>query len=99
MPDVAALHLDGDDAGAGDQRQQVDLVVLGLVGDPQVGEHHRFVVELANEVVVDVLLRRRREPGHGGGGSGGHADVQPDERPVEAMNEHNAKLWNQLNGK
>ena len=46
MPDLAALDLEADDAGALDRDDEVDLVVLEVVGDALAGDHSVVGLEL-----------------------------------------------------
>ena len=58
VPDVGALDFNGDDAGVGHQGDQVDLMVLVAVGQPEVRQQ-RAAVELADRTQPDLVF------GHG----------------------------------
>ena len=53
MPDLAALDLEADDAGALDGDDEVDLVILEVVGDALAGDHQVAGVELRDERFPD----------------------------------------------
>ena len=56
VPDLAALDLEADDAGALDRDDEVDLVVLEVVGDALAGDHPVVGLELVDERLVDLAL-------------------------------------------
>ena len=56
MPDFAALDLDADDAGAFDGDDEVDLVILEVVGDPLAGDEKVVLAELVDEQLPDLAL-------------------------------------------
>ena len=56
VPDVAALDLEADDAGALDRDDEVDLVVLEVVGDALAGNHQVVRLELFLKGSVDLAL-------------------------------------------
>ncbi len=56
MPDVAALDLEADDAGALDRDDEVDLVVLEVVGDALAGDHAVVGLQLVEQRLVDLAL-------------------------------------------
>lgn len=62
VPDVAALDLDADDAGALDGDQEVDLVVLEVIGDPLARDHHSVVAELLDQQLVNPPFGGVRQP-------------------------------------
>ena len=53
VPDLAALHLDADDAGAFDGDHEVDLVILEVIGDPLAGDDEVAGLELFDERLPD----------------------------------------------
>ena len=59
VPDVAALHLETDDAGALDRDDEVDLVVLEVVGDALTGNHPVVRLKLFEQCLVDRALGAR----------------------------------------
>ena len=56
MPDVAALDLEADDAGAFDRDDEVDLVVLEVVGDALAGDDSVVGLQLVEQRLVDLAL-------------------------------------------
>ena len=56
VPDVAALDLEADDAGALDRDDEVDLVVLEVVGDALAGNHPVVGLKLFEQRLVDLAL-------------------------------------------
>lgn len=56
VPDLAALDLDADDAGALDGDDEVDLVVLEVVGHALAGDDEIVVLELLSEELPDLAL-------------------------------------------
>ena len=56
VPDLAALDLDADDAGALDGDDEVDLVVLEVVGDPLSGHDKVIGLKLINQRLVGAAL-------------------------------------------
>ena len=56
MPDLAALDLEADDAGALDRDDEVDLVVLEVVGDALAGDDEVVGLELFGQRLVDAAL-------------------------------------------
>lgn len=49
MPDLATLHLHADDAGALDGHDEVDLMILEVVGDALAGDDEVVLAELLDE--------------------------------------------------
>ena len=72
MPDLAALDLEADDAGALDGDDEVDLVVLEVVGDALAGDDPVVGLELVDQRLVDLALGAVGEA-RGFGGGDGHA--------------------------
>ena len=62
VPDLAALDLEADDAGALDGDDEVDLVVLEVVGDALARDHQVVGLELVDEGLVDLALGAVGEP-------------------------------------
>jgi hypothetical protein len=62
VPDRPALDLDRDDAVARHQNEQVDLVVLGAVEEPLVGDEHVLRAQLLPQDLEHVVLGARLEP-------------------------------------
>jgi hypothetical protein len=56
VPDVAALDLKTDDAGALDRDDEVDLVVLEMVGNALAGDHPVVGLKLFEQGLVDLAL-------------------------------------------
>ena len=56
VPDLAALDLEADDAGALDGDDEVDLVVLEVVGDALAGDDAVVGLELVEQGLVDRAL-------------------------------------------
>ena len=76
MPDLAALDLEADDAGALDRDDEVDLVVLEVVGDALAGDDEVVGLELIDQHLPDAPLGRVGEAGRFGDG-----DAQGSEAP------------------
>jgi len=72
MPDLTALDLQTDDAGTLDGDDEVDLVILEVVGDALAGDDEVVGLELLDERLVDVALGPVGET-RGFGGRDGHA--------------------------
>ena len=68
MPDLAAFDLEADDAGTLDGDDEVDLVVLEMVGDALAGDHPVVGLELFKEGLVDLALGGVGEAGSFVGG-------------------------------
>ena len=62
VPDLAALHLDADDARAFDGDHEVDLVVLEVIGDALAGDDEVAGFELVDERLPDELLGAVGQP-------------------------------------
>ena len=71
VPHLAALDLEADDAGALDGDDEVDLVILEVVGDALAGNDEVVGLELFDERLVDLALGAVGEA-RGFGGSNGH---------------------------
>ena len=56
VPDLAALDLEADDAGALDRDDEVDLVVLEVIGDPLAGDYEVVGLELIDQRLPDLAL-------------------------------------------
>ena len=56
MPDVAALDLEADDAGTLDRDDEVDLVILEVVGDALARDHPVVRLKLFEQGLVDLAL-------------------------------------------
>ena len=56
MPDVAALDLQADDAGTFDCDDEVDLVILEVVGDALAGNDTVVGLKLLEQRLVDLAL-------------------------------------------
>ena len=72
MPDLTALDLQTDDAGTLDGDDEVDLVILEVVGDALAGDDEVVGLELLDERLVDLALGPVGET-RGFGGRDGHA--------------------------
>ena len=59
VPDLAALDLQADDAGALDGDDEVDLVVLEVVGDALAGDDAVVGLQLLEQGLVDLALGAR----------------------------------------
>ena len=59
VPDLAALDLEADDAGALDRDDEVDLVVLEVVGDALAGNHQVVWLKLFDAGLGRPCARRR----------------------------------------
>ena len=70
VPDLAALDLQADDAGALDGDDEVDLVILEVVGDALARDDEVVGLELVDERLVDAALGAVGEPRSVGGGDG-----------------------------
>ena len=70
VPDVAALDLEADDAGALDRDDEVDLVILEVVGDTLAGDHPVIGLQLVEQGLVDLALGGVGEPWRFVGGDG-----------------------------
>ena len=62
VPDVAALDLEADDAGAFDRDDEVDLVILEVVGDALAGDDSVIGLQLVEQGLVDLALGGIGEP-------------------------------------
>ena len=71
MPYLAALDLEADDAGALDGDNEVDLVILEVVGNALTGDDEVVCLELFCQRLVDLALGAVGEA-RGFGGSNGH---------------------------
>ena len=56
MPDLAALDLETDDAGALDRDDEVHLMVLEVIGDTLAGNHPIVWLKLFQQGLVDIAL-------------------------------------------
>src|SRR5271170_2122873 len=83
VPDVAALDLETDNAGALDRNDEVHLMVLEMVGDTLTGNHPVVWLKLFQQGLVDIALGGAGKAG-GFVGSDGHV-VESSRLPVRAM--------------
>ena len=70
VPDLAALDLEADDAGAFDRDDEVDLVVLEVVGDALARDDEVVGLELVDQRLVDAALGAVGQPRGVGRGDG-----------------------------
>ena len=74
VPDLAALDLEADDAGALDRDDEVDLVVLEVVGDALARDDEVVGLKLVDQRLVDAALGAVGQP-RGVGRGDGHRHV------------------------
>ncbi len=70
VPDLAALDLEADDAGALDGDEEVDLVVLEVVGDALAGDDEVAGLELVDQRLPDAAFGAVGQPRCLGDGDG-----------------------------
>lgn len=56
MPQLATLDLDADDAGAFNGDEEVDLVILEVIGDALAGDDQVAGLELVDQQLIDPAL-------------------------------------------